>query len=95
MSEALHIRPAQPHEAGALTDLAVAAKAHWGYPASAMEKWQPDLAVTREAIAAQPVFVAERDGVLLGALGASGGTGDQDEAVCGQAVAATGFATTA
>jgi uncharacterized protein GlcG (DUF336 family) len=41
---------------------------------------------------AVPVF---RDGVLLGALGASGGTGDQDEAVCGQAVAATGFATTA
>lgn len=35
-----------------------------------------------------------RDGTLLGALGASGGTGDQDEAVCSQAVAAAGFATT-
>lgn len=38
---------------------------------------------------AVPVY---RDGTLLGALGASGGTGDQDEAVCSQAVAAAGFA---
>lgn len=41
---------------------------------------------------AVPVF---RGGELLGALGASGGTGDQDEAVCEQAVAAAGFATDA
>lgn len=40
---------------------------------------------------AVPVY---RDGVLLGALGASGGTGEQDEAVCAQAVTATGLATT-
>lgn len=39
---------------------------------------------------AVPVY---RDGVLLGALGASGGTGDQDEAVCSTAVQASGFAT--
>ncbi len=32
-----------------------------------------------------------RDGVLLGALGASGGTGDQDEAVCTAAVTAVGL----
>ena len=39
---------------------------------------------------AVPVY---RDGQLLGALGGSGGTGDQDEAVCGRAVAAAGFTT--
>lgn len=39
---------------------------------------------------AVPVF---RDGELLGALGASGGTGDQDEDVCTQAVTAAGFRT--
>lgn len=39
---------------------------------------------------AVPVF---RDGTLLGALGASGGTGDQDEAACAAAVAATGLST--
>jgi len=39
---------------------------------------------------AVPVY---RDGVLLGALGASGGTGDQDEAACKTAVSEAGFAT--
>jgi uncharacterized protein GlcG (DUF336 family) len=39
---------------------------------------------------AVPVY---RDGTLLGALGASGGTGEQDEAVCAGAAASTGFAT--
>jgi len=41
---------------------------------------------------AVPVY---RDGTLLGALGGSGGTGDQDEAVCSQAVTASGFTTEA
>ena len=36
-----------------------------------------------------------RDGVLLGGLGGSGGTGDQDEAACTAAVQATGFSTSA
>ena len=35
-----------------------------------------------------PVY---RDGTLLGGLGASGGTGDEDEAVCDEAVTSTGF----
>ncbi|HSP37495.1 MAG TPA: heme-binding protein [Frankiaceae bacterium] len=37
---------------------------------------------------AVPVY---RDGSLLGAIGASGGTGDQDEQVCMTAVETTGF----
>ena len=41
---------------------------------------------------AVPVY---RDGALLGAVGASGGTGDQDESVCSTAVTSTGFQTTA
>ena len=41
---------------------------------------------------AVPVY---RDGVLLGAIGGSGGTGDQDEAACVQAVQQNGFSTTA
>jgi uncharacterized protein GlcG (DUF336 family) len=39
---------------------------------------------------AVPVY---RDGDLLGALGASGGTGEQDESVCSTAVESTGFRT--
>ncbi|MBA2641093.1 MAG: heme-binding protein [Nocardioidaceae bacterium] len=41
---------------------------------------------------AVPVY---RDGTLLGAVGASGGTGDEDQAVCSSAVASEGFATSA
>lgn len=39
---------------------------------------------------AVPVY---RDGTLVGALGASGGTGEEDEAVCSTAVQGSGFAT--
>jgi uncharacterized protein GlcG (DUF336 family) len=39
---------------------------------------------------AVPVY---REGTLLGAVGASGGTGDQDEQVCATAVTSTGFST--
>jgi uncharacterized protein GlcG (DUF336 family) len=41
---------------------------------------------------AVPVY---RDGALLGALGASGGTGDEDEAVCREAVTGSGFSISA
>jgi uncharacterized protein GlcG (DUF336 family) len=37
---------------------------------------------------AVPIY---RDGILLGAIGASGGTGEQDEAVCSRAVTGSGF----
>lgn len=40
---------------------------------------------------AVPVYA---DGVLVGGLGGSGGTGEQDEAACTAAVQATGFSTT-
>jgi uncharacterized protein GlcG (DUF336 family) len=39
---------------------------------------------------AVPIY---RDGTLLGAVGASGSTGEQDEDVCATAVSATGFTT--
>ena len=42
-------------------------------------------------IGAVPIY---RAGTLLGALGASGATGDKDEAVCRAAADATGFDTT-
>ena len=41
---------------------------------------------------ALPVY---RDGVLLGALGASGGTGAQDEQACAAAIEKAGFVTEA
>jgi len=41
---------------------------------------------------AVPVY---RGNTLLGALGASGGTGEQDEEMCARTVSATGFNTSA
>lgn len=73
MSE-FRIRPAQPHEAEALTAIAVAAKAYWGYPAAVMRQWLPELVVSREIIACQPVHVAEQGGKLLGLTVLQAGT---------------------
>ena len=37
------------------------------------------------------VLIKDSDGVILGAVGASGGTGDQDEAICIAGVEAAGY----
>ena len=39
------------------------------------------------------VLIRNADGVILGAAGASGGTGDEDEAICAQGVKDAGFRT--
>jgi ribosomal protein S18 acetylase RimI-like enzyme len=39
----IEIRRALPDEAGALTQIAIAAKSHWGYPQRWMQIWKPDL----------------------------------------------------
>lgn len=75
--------------------------AAYGTPSARQREKMSDLPVFSAAISAAtqgrftpqtgavPVY---RGSVLLGALGASGGTGEQDEAVCEEAVARTGFA---
>ncbi len=54
----MKIRRALPNDAGALTEIAVAAKSHWGYPPRWMLQWQAELTITPEYIAAHPTFVA-------------------------------------
>ena len=39
----IHIRRALPEEADALTQIALSAKRHWGYPERWMEIWTPQL----------------------------------------------------
>ncbi len=64
------IRAARPEEAAALSALALAAKAHWGYPASF-------LALCRAALAVDPAMIRSRlfrlaqsaDGGILGFYG--------------------------
>jgi len=54
----VEIRRAHPEEAGTLTEIAHAAKRHWGYPESWIQQWQPDLTITPDFIANNEVFVA-------------------------------------
>lgn len=63
------IRPAVPTDAVRLTELARAAKGHWGYPPEWLALWAPDLTLTPEYVTEHRVFVAEEDGVVIGVSG--------------------------
>jgi GNAT superfamily N-acetyltransferase len=56
--KSLQIVRAHPSDADALTQIAVAAKGHWGYPARWMERWLPILTVTAESIARNETYAA-------------------------------------
>ena len=60
--------------------MAQEAKRHWGYPELWLKRWEADLTITPEYIAANHVFAAEDDGRLVGfyALLTSGGKGELD-----------------
>src|SRR5258708_33857724 len=62
----MFIRPATGDDADVLTDLAHRAKAHWGYPASWMREWDPQLTIIPGYLETHDVWVAERDGVIVG-----------------------------
>jgi N-acetylglutamate synthase-like GNAT family acetyltransferase len=64
MMTATSIRPARVNEAEQLTQLVVAAKAHWGYSREQLEAWQTLLQVTAEHLRTRPAFVLERDRVV-------------------------------
>ena len=67
----LRFRRAEAQDAPLLTEIALAAKQHWGYPAEWMAEWRPDLAVTAGYILSQPVVVAEAEGGVVGFAGLS------------------------
>jgi len=54
----VNIRPAQGHEAKALTAIALEAKAFWGYPADTIESWKQELTVSTQTVTSRPTFVA-------------------------------------
>ena len=60
------VRRAQPADAPALTELAVRAKSHWGYPAEWLEQWHDALTITAEYLDAHPAFVAVAEGIPAG-----------------------------
>jgi len=57
----LQITRAKPEQADTLTQIALAAKRHWGYPERWMELWRPQLTFTPEYFAEHESWVAEVD----------------------------------
>jgi GNAT superfamily N-acetyltransferase len=62
----MRIVRAKPDDAEALTDIAFAAKRHWGYPEKWIESWREALTVRPEFIASHDTYVATIDGRRVG-----------------------------
>lgn len=71
----MQIRAAKPEDAARLTEIAFAAKRHWGYPEGWIESWRDILTVKPEFIASHETFSAVIDGQTVGfyALGEKDG----------------------
>jgi len=77
----MEIRKALVHEAEALTALAFAAKAHWGYAPETLKLWVPQLGVSAADIAGKQVCVCVIGGEVAGfyALARSGDAWELDQ----------------
>ena len=71
MGKRIEVRPARPEEADALTELAMRAKASWGYDAAFVAACRAELTMTGERMAAWRVWVAELDGRIAGMIALS------------------------
>lgn len=67
----VRIRSAKQEDASVLSDIALAAKRHWGYPDEWLAKWTNVLRITPDFIAQNPVWVASDGPEILGFLGLS------------------------
>jgi ribosomal protein S18 acetylase RimI-like enzyme len=64
--DAMQILRAKPEDAKALTEVAFAAKRHWGYPERWIHSWRDILTVEPEFIASQETYAAIVDGQPVG-----------------------------
>ena len=62
----ISIRPARPQEGDRLREIALAAKAHWGYDEDWVRGWAAQGDFSQEALAARPVLVADLGGRAIG-----------------------------
>jgi len=62
----MQIVRAQPQDAEALTEIAYAAKRHWGYPERWIESWRETLTIRTESIAANEAWCAMEDSRAVG-----------------------------
>jgi GNAT superfamily N-acetyltransferase len=62
----MNIVRAKPDDAAVLTDIAFAAKRHWGYPERWIESWRDALTVRPEFIATHETYAAILNGRAVG-----------------------------
>lgn len=62
----MQIVRARPEDAEALTEIAFAAKRHWGYPERWIQSWRDILTMRPEFVAANVAYVAIEDDRALG-----------------------------
>ena len=62
----MNIRQALPEDAPTLTQIALDAKRHWGYPEHWIKHWESDLTITPDFVRDNHVYVAEEDGEIRG-----------------------------
>jgi GNAT superfamily N-acetyltransferase len=62
----MEIHRAKPEDAAALTEIAFAAKRHWGYPEVWIQGWKEVLTIKPEFIARNEAYVACLDGQSVG-----------------------------
>ena len=62
----MQIVRAEPQDADALTEIAHAAKRHWGYPERWIKSWRDTLTMRPEFITANVTYCAMEDGRVIG-----------------------------
>ena len=60
------IKLASVGDAQTLTQIALDAKRHWGYPEHWIKHWESDLTISAEFITSNHVYVAENEGEIRG-----------------------------
>lgn len=60
------IRPPRPDEGERLREIAIAAKAHWGYPLEQVWSWADQGDFSADGLRAKEFFVAEEEGRAVG-----------------------------
>jgi uncharacterized protein GlcG (DUF336 family) len=109
LDEAGHVKASQREDGASMFRVDVATGKAWGAVGMGLSsrglseraKDNPNFFLSLAATSGgkflpQPgaVLIKNADGAILGAVGASGGTGDEDETICAHGVVAAGFKTT-
>lgn len=67
----IKFREANRNDIETLSAIAIAAKAHWGYPSSWLKLWEEFLTVTIEQVQSNTIFVCELQEKIVGFIGIS------------------------